>query len=92
MQVEAQVKLRAKLLRASPWLLLLLCIPVTAPVNAQAQQADLLPDAAFLEFLGSFNQQEEEVLELALDAIEDETEQTRAKHVVPAKDKTHETN
>lgn len=90
MRVEPQIKLRTKLLRLSPWLLLLLCIPVTASISAQAQQTDLLPDAALLEFLGSVDQQEEDVLELALDAIEDETEQPRAKHEVSAKDKTHD--
>lgn len=79
-------------LRVGPWLLLLLCIPVRAAVSAQDQQSDRLPDAAFLEFLGSFDQPAGDLLKLAFDAVEDETGSTRAKPVTPAKDKTHEKN
>ncbi len=75
-------------MRASPWLLLLLA----APVSAQDLQTDPLPDEAFLEFLGSFGQAEEELIDLAFDAAEDETEQTQAKQVNPEENDTHETN
>lgn len=78
--------------RVSPWLVLLLCIPVRTALSAQNQPSNRLPDAAFLEFLGSFNQPESELLKLALDAVEDETGSTRAKPVAPAKDKTHDKN
>jgi len=74
------------------YLLLLLSLPVSTTVIAQDQQVDSLPDAAFLEFLGSYDQPEEELFALALDAIEDETEQPQAVHHVPAKDHSHEKN
>ncbi len=79
-------------LRVSPWLLLLLCIPVRTAFSAQNQPSNQLPDAAFLEFLGSFDQPESDLLKLTFDAVEDETGSTRAKPVAPAKDKTHDKN
>jgi len=75
-------------MQASHWLLLLL----VAPVSAQDLQTDPLPDEAFLEFLGSFEQAEEDLIDLAFDATEDETEQTQAKPVSPEENDNHDTN
>ncbi len=76
-------------MRVSPWLLLLLA----APVSAQVRQTSPLPDEAFLEFLGSFEQPEKDLLDLAFDAVEDEAKQPQAKRVSPQKEnKSHDTN
>ena len=75
-------------MRVSPWLLLLLA----TPVSAQDQPTDPLPDADLLEFLGSFAAAEDELVDLAFDAIEDETEQTRTKPIRSEENDSHDTH
>lgn len=55
-------------------LLLLLALPLAVP----AQEQDLLPDEAFLEFLGSFEPADEDLLDIALEAVEQEQEENEA--------------
>ncbi len=75
-------------MRVSFCLLLLLAVPV----SAQDLQTESLPDEAFLEFLGSFEQPEKDLLDLALDAVEDEAKQTQAKQLSPEENDSHDTN
>lgn len=78
-------------MRVSPcWLLLLL----TAPVAAQDRPTAPLPNEAFLEFLGSFEQPKKDLLDLAFDTVEDEAKQTQAKQVSTDEEenKSHDTN
>ena len=62
-------------------LLLLLLI---VPLSVLAQEQDLLPDEAFLEFLGSFEPADEDLLDIALEAVEQEQEEDMAGDTGPA--------
>lgn len=70
----------------------LLLLLLATPVSAQDRQTENLPDEALLEFLGSFDQPEKDLLDLAFDAVEDEAKQTQAKQVSPEENDSHDTN
>ncbi|HID48748.1 MAG TPA: hypothetical protein EYP40_03885 [Chromatiales bacterium] len=67
-------------------LLLLLMLPLVVP----AQEPDRLPDEAFLEFLGSFEPADEDLLDIAIEAVEQEQEENEAGTTGPAEVTRHD--
>lgn len=57
------------------------------PALTMAQDETILPDEAFLEFLGSFELPEDDLLDIAIEAVEQEQEEGLAGKYRPAEDR-----
>lgn len=60
------------------------------PVLVTAQEVNQLPDEALLEFLGSFKQTDDDLLDIAIDTVEQEQDKDTAQSIKPAEVSKHD--